>query len=104
MKNPLAGSPRFPARRYSEQGESAPKAKPKGAVDGNQVNNPGLFRWSEVGTEKARGAGGWKSRWRYAGGTTRKNRLFVNTEVLKGLAEMHRERTDAKLPRKAAKR
>ena len=43
MKNLLAESPRFPARRQSEQGESAPKARLKSVVDGNQVNIPGLF-------------------------------------------------------------
>lgn len=40
MKSPLAESPRFPALRSSEQGESAPKARPKGVADGNQVNIP----------------------------------------------------------------
>ena len=54
VKNPHAGSPRFPARRSSEQGESAPKARLKSVVDGNQVNIPGLFISGEVGTKKAR--------------------------------------------------
>ena len=40
MKGPLAESPRFPAQRSSAQGESAPKARPKGVVDGKQVNIP----------------------------------------------------------------
>ena len=40
MKSPLAASPRFPALRSSEQGESAPKARLRSVVDGNQVNNP----------------------------------------------------------------
>lgn len=40
MKSSLAESPRFPAQRSSAQGESAPKARPKGVVDGKQVNIP----------------------------------------------------------------
>ena len=40
MKSPLAASPRIPALRSSEQGESAPKARLRSVVDGNQVNNP----------------------------------------------------------------
>ena len=40
VKSPLAVSPRFPALRSSEQGESAPKVRPKGVADGNQVNIP----------------------------------------------------------------
>ena len=54
MKGSLAESPRFPVQRSSEQGESAPKARLKSVVDGNQVNIPGLFISGEVGTEKAR--------------------------------------------------
>lgn len=38
MKSPLAVSPRFPALRSSEQGESAPKARLRSVVDGNQIN------------------------------------------------------------------
>ena len=40
MKSLLAVSPRIPALRSSEQGESAPKVRPKGVADGNQVNIP----------------------------------------------------------------
>jgi hypothetical protein len=40
VKNPHAENPRFPAQRSSAQGESAPKARPKGVVDGKQVNIP----------------------------------------------------------------
>ena len=40
MKDFLAENPRFPAQRSSAQGESAPKARPKGVVDGKQVNIP----------------------------------------------------------------
>ena len=40
VKSPLAVSPRFPALRSSEQGESAPKARLRSVVDGNKVNIP----------------------------------------------------------------
>ena len=36
--SPLAVSPRFPALRSSEQGESAPKARLRSVVDGKQIN------------------------------------------------------------------
>ena len=42
VKNPHAVSPRFPAPRYSAQGESAPKVRQKCVVDGRQVNIPVL--------------------------------------------------------------
>ena len=42
VKNPHAVSPRVPAQRFSAQGESDPKARPKGVVDGKQVNIPVL--------------------------------------------------------------
>ena len=42
VKNPHAASPRVPAQRFSAQGESDPKARPKGVVDGKQVNIPVL--------------------------------------------------------------
>ena len=37
-----AVSLRFPVQRKSAQGESDPKARPKGVVDGQQVNIPVL--------------------------------------------------------------
>jgi hypothetical protein len=40
VKNPHAVSPRVPAQRYSAQGESVPKARPRGVVDGKPVNIP----------------------------------------------------------------
>jgi hypothetical protein len=42
VKNRHAVSPRVPAQRYSALGESAPKARPKGVVDGKLVNIPAL--------------------------------------------------------------
>ena len=40
MKTIPAGRPRVSVRRQSEQSESAPKARPKGVVDGKRVNIP----------------------------------------------------------------
>ena len=56
MKNPLAENPRVPVPGSSGQGQSAPKAKPKGVVDGKQVNIPVPPVLSSAGTEKARSA------------------------------------------------
>ena len=41
-RNPIAGIPRFPGAGSSARGQSAPKARPKGVVDGRQVNIPAL--------------------------------------------------------------
>ncbi len=41
-RHPHAENPRVPARRTSAQGESAPKARPEGVVDGKRVNIPVL--------------------------------------------------------------
>ena len=38
VRNPSAESPRFPGEGYSSQGQSGPKARPKGVVDGKQIN------------------------------------------------------------------
>ena len=43
VKNSHAASPRVPAQRFSAQGEPDPKARPKGVVDGKQVNIPALY-------------------------------------------------------------
>ena len=40
VKTLHAASPRVPAQRQSTQGESAPKARPRGVVDGKSVNIP----------------------------------------------------------------
>ena len=41
VRNTVAEYPRVPAQGSSAQGEPAPKARPKGVVDGNLVNIPG---------------------------------------------------------------
>ena len=52
-----ADNPRFPERGQSTQGESRPKARPKGVVDGKQVKIPAPDIWSEAGEKKD--SGGW---------------------------------------------
>ena len=47
-----AESPRFPGSGQSPQGKSVPKARPRGVVDGKQVNIPAPMLWSEAGEEK----------------------------------------------------
>ena len=42
VKNILADNLRFPGKGFSAQGQSAPKARPKGVVDGQQVDIPVL--------------------------------------------------------------
>ena len=67
VKTRHAESLRFPARRPSEQGESVPKARPKGVVDGKQVKIPVLICWSDAGTEKVRLSGCWLCRSKHVG-------------------------------------
>ena len=43
------------------EGESGPKARPKGVVDGKQVNIPVLFCVWYRGTEKGEGSRDWIS-------------------------------------------
>ena len=39
-RTPPTVSPRFPPQGQSSEGKPAPKTRPKGVVDGNQVNSP----------------------------------------------------------------
>ena len=52
-----AESPRIPGRGQSPQGKSEPKARPRGVVDGKQVNIPAPMVWSEAGEEKVSQSG-----------------------------------------------
>ena len=70
-KSLLAGSPRFPVPGSSGQGQSVPKAKPRGVVDGNPVNIPEPPFRSRAGTKKGRSSGDWKSRFKPVGGSRR---------------------------------
>ena len=56
VRTPSAESPRFPGRGQSPQGESEPKMRPKGVVDGKLVNIPAPELWSDAGVEKDSGS------------------------------------------------
>ena len=44
VRNPSAERPRVPGEGYSSQGESGPKTRPKGVVDGQLADIPVLPR------------------------------------------------------------
>ena len=44
-KNTLTENPRIPGEGSSTQGQAGPKARPKGVVDGQQVDNPALWQF-----------------------------------------------------------
>ena len=77
----------------------------RSVADGRQVNIPVLGNWSEVGTEKAKRAGCWKSQFKLVGRILRETRVFT---MLRSdddcTGRLVWEEADAKLPRKATKR
>ena len=52
MRIPVTVSLRFPPAGKSAEGEAAPKARPKGVVDGYQVNIPVLLLLNPWGTHR----------------------------------------------------
>ena len=86
VRIPFAESLRFPGEGKSAQGESAPKARPKGVADGRQVNIPapvlGTIRRTLRGTRAARQS--WPSR---------KGEGTYDPEVSGGEAEKSHRRT-----------
>ena len=77
MRIHLAVSLRFPGQGSSSQGKSGPKARPKGVVDGKQVNIPVPLNLSEVVTEKGRSAGCRNTWFKLVGGRDRQIRPFI---------------------------
>ena len=57
VRNLLAGRPRVPGQRESGKGESAPKARLKGVVDGKRVNIPALTVIAMRGRRRLSGPG-----------------------------------------------
>ena len=55
-------NPRIPEEGSSALGKSGPKARPKGAADGQQVENPVLHRGAKDRRRRQVESGGWKSR------------------------------------------
>jgi len=60
---------RFPEEGSSSQGESGPKARPKGVADGQsvEIQIPPASRLSEVGGRKGRPSGRWNGLSKRAG-------------------------------------
>ena len=56
VRIPSAENPRVPGRGQSPRGESVPKARPRGVVDGKQAKNPAPMSWSDAGVEKDSGS------------------------------------------------
>ncbi len=99
-----AVSLRFPEEGSSAQGQSGPKARPKGVADGYPVNIPELPipRYHDGGTQEAMRADDWTCRFRHVGGSIRQIRWVTIPEVpCRGASP--RKVADAMLPRKASK-
>ena len=79
MKSSLAVNPRVPGPGKSSQGKPEPKARPKGVVDGQQVNIPvlGTKRLTEGVTEKGSGSGDWLFPCKGVGGAGRQIRRRI---------------------------
>ena len=58
VRIPSTDCPRFPEQRSSAQGQSGPKARPKGVVDGQRVDIPvpRRIRLTDGGTRTAKGS------------------------------------------------
>jgi hypothetical protein len=80
VKNPHAVSPRVPAQRFSAQGESDPKARPKGVVDGKQVNTP-VPIFAAMGGRRRLGQPAVGCRFKRVGGSLRQIREIINAEA-----------------------
>jgi hypothetical protein len=100
VKTPHAESPRVPAQRQSAQGESAPKARPKGVVDGKPVNSPVLTDTAMGGRRRLHQPAIGSA------GSRRRERIQANPDA-PFREQMHerlgREVVNARLPRKASK-
>src|SRR4030095_12009066 len=86
MRALLAVNLRIPEQGYSAQGQSVPKARPKGVADGNPVNipEPLVCRYHEGGTQEARCTGGGMSRAKLGGGGGRQIRFSIQRREATG--------------------
>ena len=99
MKNPVAVSPRVPAQRFSALGESDPKARPRGVVDGKLVNIP-VLPCNAMGGRRRLGnppVGWWFKRLGVHSRQIRSDYLRRDDEALRA------EVADTLLPRKVPK-
>ena len=80
MRTPSAENPRFPGQGQSALGESVPKARSKGVVDGNPVNipEPASHRLDEAGTQEGSVTPGWKWAVKRVGRLCREVRMTDN--------------------------
>ena len=62
VRIPRTENPRFPEEGSSALGKSGPKARPRGVVDGQQVEIPVLYCNRTVGTQKESVSREWKDR------------------------------------------
>ena len=62
VRIPRTENPRFPEEGSSALGKSGPKARPKGVVDGQQVEIPVLLCNRTVGTQAESVSREWKDR------------------------------------------
>ena len=104
MRALLAVNLRIPEQGSSAQGQSVPKARPKGVADGNPVNipEPLVCRYHEGGTQEARCTGCWMSRAKLVGGRSREIRSSIQRREATGRPS-GRKLADATLPRKSPK-
>ena len=87
VRIPVAESLRFPGEGKSAQGKSDPKARPKGVVDGQQVNIPAP-RAAVEGVRTLAGRGTSPCRW-----AARKGEDAYDSEAPRGTVEKSRRRT-----------
>ena len=83
VRIPTTENPRVPGPGESAQGKSEPNMRPKGVVDGRQVNIPVLddYRLTDGVTEKDSVATCWKWWFKRVGGIFRQIRRSINTET-----------------------
>jgi hypothetical protein len=99
----LAESLRFPEEGQSAQGQSVPKARPKGVVDGQQVNIPvpPKHRYYDGVTQKDSPATDWKWWFKRVGGDDRQIRCPIT--LRRDVEAFGLKVGDSKLPRKTSK-
>ena len=73
VRIPRTENPRFPEEGSSALGKSGPKARPRGVVDGQQVEIPVLSCNRTVGTQTESTSREWKDRCKRGRGTSGKS-------------------------------
>jgi hypothetical protein len=83
VRIPPTENPRVPGPGDSAQGKSEPNMRPKGVVDGRQVNIPVLvdIRLTDGVTEKDNVAADWLWWFKCVDGAPRQIRVLINIEA-----------------------